>query len=199
MSAPQELVERLRRDPDDEETAAVLGDWCEERGFTSVAARLRAPLLRREYLHAVWTLSSLFGLEGTVINRYTFVHGLPNVAIGPADTDELELSCDVPFRLRRLVFPSRCRESLQLRRMMVGPNLLLRGGLDPVPVEVFGAEVGFDTFDVYVMAGMSVRLELENFSDQAVMVMGCLLGDEPEVRSSTPSTEVTGLPPEWWR
>lgn len=172
---PHKLVSLLRRSPDDRETAEVLADWCEEHGFDDVASRLRSPASHREYMQAVWTLSSLFGLESTIFNRYTFVLGLPVVVIprdGADDETIVDVTAAVPFRLRRLILSP---DNLALTRLQVGVERLL-GGVDPVPAFVFGVEA-FDTFDTYVNSNVTVCLHLINRGVAMVELSGCLLGD----------------------
>lgn len=183
--SPHELVVTLRRSPDDHELAAVAADWCEERGFAVLAARLRSPASRQEYLHAVWTLSSLFGLESTIFNRYTFVIGLPTVAIPAVDTVVIELTPLVAFRFRRLIVSAGERsDALSVSRIRFGLQDLL--GSSPVPACVFSAEAGFDTFAWQASADVTIALTIENGARVDLEVQGCLLGDAVETGDYLP-------------
>ena len=177
MSAPLELVARLRRAPEERDAALVLADWCEEHGFTDVAGRLRSPANQLAYLQAIWTLSSLFGLESTIFNRYTFVAGLPRCRLAPNAVTAIEVGIAVVFRLRRLVL-STDNAGVAVSAMRAGPHDLLFG-LDEVPGVIFSAELGFDTFNQVVPPDHAVQVHVRNFQAVPLLLTGCLLGDAP--------------------
>ena len=194
MEAIIALLLRLRRDPDDAEAASVVADWCEQHGFLFTASILRAPAtrdspLREDYLRAIWTLASLFGVETTIFNRYTVVIGLPRIAVQSTATESLrptaiiETSMLLPFRLRRLVVASTApsswrqpRSPVDVEFVQVGPEHLF-DSVDAVPGDIFQERSGFDTFDFLVDPLRPIRVGVTNLTDSDVEVSGCLLGD----------------------
>ena len=179
---PERLLVRALRERWDAADAAVLADWCEERGILATAEALRGGEGTLAWKHllclafvigelatlniispAPQTWPSAFLASMPIEGRSTFL-GFPEDLLAPGDFITLDLMISVRSRVRRLVFAESCADQLVVHALMLGINSLI---VDPVPARIF------DDWDLGMNAPIlepnaRIRLGVQNVSDQPV-------------------------------
>lgn len=182
VEAVRGLVRRLIDVPNDRDAIAVLGDWCEERGFGVVAANVRlgeGPAHAR----AIFGLQALFGAEGDEESRssvpegrskYTAVLGVPRREVQTAETIEVSIEAYAPMRLRKLTIGPDAG-AFVVNSFRIGKWELLYNA-EPTIGDVFGV-LGPELFARVIAPGQRVRFVVSNVSAVPAELRGCLLGD----------------------
>lgn len=171
----------------DEADAAVIGDWCEERGFVDVAAALREGPTRDAWnrLNALaiclglstqmamappppgsWELAAIE--TGTRVENV--VVGFPAGLCRPRENGFIvETSIVSPCRVQRLIFGATCVDAFLVHRIRFGPWDVLVN-CDPVPARLIdGNDPSLPDFSARVIdAGAPLVLHLENITDAPV-------------------------------
>lgn len=127
----QALVRQLTDEPQDHETALVLGDWCSHHGFTIWAERLKTNCYNGpDFLPVLAALRTLFGdlnTSGGETGRYTYVAG-----VGTSDINAEE---SITFRITTL------GDSFKLRRLVIPLNIAEYLRVDQITLEIGRAHV----------------------------------------------------------
>lgn len=185
IERPERYLVRALLDKWDDAEAAVIGDWCEERGFSSVAEALRAGPTEESWrqlnalaiclgLHSdalevprtrIWAEAAL---ETSGIVQDSFI-GLPDVLLQPHEVEIVETSCVAPTRIQRLMFDRACIDAIRVHQIRFGAwNMLMN--VDPVPARLIdGNDPSVVNFGGRALQpNEPISLTLENTTDAPI-------------------------------